>query len=487
MEGILRMSNDFISELKIHSRNNEVLTFIGKSIYINDKVFIFDSLNQNKRIYFKFDLKEYISNLILKDFVVSMLCDKQTSRMTINNIHRKFKDLKKILKYLDDSNTVFHELNVAVLNLFLLNEVKNTKNFIVNFKSAVNYFLNNNSKANFLVPISRFLDNFEYEKKIDESSIGVMDDGFVSSFISLMVKKFESSDELTKMMISLILVQSQIGLRSNEILYLKAQVPQETDIDGCYIINYYSPKNFRRKESFVGETVLNKFAYKYFMFAYNLNNNKYKNNDLYGALGSDRSVKINSFIRKICIEYNKTLGTLNNNERNCGLFFDNANKLCLELKLDTKFKNDDVIFYPTLQRFRNYRFNFLYRNKVPKEVIDKTVTHEFDTHIDEVHYIDSSKNYEDSIYRVYYGTKSKNYFENILSFAKQFKNIKMFNEEFYEIGDTPIIPKKYGCCLLSSEDEVCDCLNDDLIYEKNAIEYNKKHGFIKIANLIDRK
>lgn len=481
------MSNDFVNNLKINARNCEVLSFTNETFNINDDVFIFKGNIPNKNIAFKFNLDNYFSNLILKDFTVSMLSDKQNSRMTITNIYKKYKDFKKLLSYLDSLTMPFSELDVAILNSYILSNIKSPKNFIASLKIVIEYFLNNNSFSTFLVPISKYLDNFRFNENFKKTSIGIMDDEFVSAFLSLLVTLFEKTDETSKIIISLILLQSQIGLRSNEILYLDTQMPQETGVDGCYIIQYRSSKNSRRKEVFLGETVLNKFAYKYFMFAYNLNQNKYKHQELYGSLGSNRLLKINSFIQKICVEYHQLLGTLNNDEQNYGLFCDNANKLCMELKLHQKFNEEDVIYYPTIQRFRNYRFNFLFKHNVPKEVIDKTVTHELDTKIDEIHYIDSFKNYEESAFKVYYGKKSKNFYDSILKSAEQFNKIKEFDERFFEYGDSPVISKKYGYCLLSNEDEACDCLYDDLICDETTLEYNIKRGFLKIANFMKVK
>ena len=481
------MNNEFINNLTINVRNCEVLSFTNETFNINNDVFAFKGNIPNKKIYFKFNLDNYFSNLILKDFTVSMLSDKQNNRMTINNIYKKYNEFKKLLSYLDSLAIPFNELDVAILNSYVLNNIKSLKNFILSLKTVVGYFLNNNSFSSFLVPISKYLDNFKFDGDFKKTSIGVMDDEFVSAFLSLLVSLFEKTDETSKLIISLILLQSQIGLRTNEILYLDAQMPVETEVDGCYIIQYRSYKNSRRKEVFFGETVLNKFAYKYFMFAYNLNQNKYKHQELYGSLGSNRYLKINSFIQRICVKYHKFLGTLNNDERNYGLFCENGNKLCTELKLHEKFNEEDVIYYPTIQRFRNYRFNFLFKHNVPKEVIDKTVTHELDTKIDEIHYIDSFKNYEESAFKVYYGKKSKNFYDSILKSAEQFKNIKKFDECFFEYGESPVISKKYGYCLLSNEDEACDCLYDDLICDETTLEYNIKRGFLKIANFMKVK
>ena len=472
-------------DLKIYSRNDQIKIFTGEIIDIKADVFVIKNNIKNKNYKFVFDLDAHL-NIFLKDFVVSMLADRQESKFTLQNIFKKYKNFKKLMYFCYQNELDFFSLDVVSINTFISNSNISRKNLLISdIEFVFNYFVSSYDNFSFLCPLILLLEDSYDSKYNDTVALGCMEDLFVSRFISLLVERFENADNLEKIKISLILIQTQIGLRSNEICFINSQMPEKTSVDGCYLIKYYSSKVSTRKNEYWGETILNSFAYKYFMYAYTYNDQFIKSKFLFGCLGSNILNKINDYLKRICITYSKELGTLNNSKNTHGLYFDRALKISIDLNVNNNFKTDDYIYYPTLGRFRNYRFNFLYKNGVPKQVIDKTVSHDEETKIDEAHYIDSSKNYIDSNLDVYYGHYSINYFKNLLDKIMMIRNIKKFDSNYFDYGSLPIINKSYGFCIRFSENEQCDNIERNVAYDEKTYKFNQINCFHKTNNLIN--
>lgn len=370
------------------------------SYNFEDDIWVFESA-KGENFKFKFDL--FLDNApFVKKYVDLLLKKKELKYISI---YKRYKTILSFFKYIG------FKISITEVHTFHIEEYLEDSNENEHY-NAVFYLYEFFSLYKSV--ISRYTLNLleaqkdSFNKKENHGHFKLLPREFINSFIQLCFTEIrnEKNSNDTRLMFSLLLLQSQIGLRISELINLEI-----TDLIGPLnpnvgnVLRYKIYKGVSEEKQYKqAETFMNPIALKAFCKCIQLSKvNRNDGNKKIFIPKNKICYDLNNFLRIICKNHYKFLRTKNN--------------LCYNSNMNILSSGKDLYCYPTVHQFRVFRINWLLDHNVPIEKIQKTVGHEKE--YTTCSYARTEDVEQEKIKRLVYGQYSKETLDNLVYLANK--------------------------------------------------------------------